>query len=350
MAAQNERSGQILEWVLSDRYRLLFHGLFWLFVYSDEVLSILGVTDDLSFNAGYVFISFLIDVTLVYTNLYLLIPRFLLTNRIWYYIFFTLISIIISMELGLTLAFPTFCPSCPEEPLSSPVTILVQDFVHTALVLGMAVGVHIARRFLRNRAKIQELETTSLKSELAFLKHQINPHFLFNSLNNIYVLNKKAPRQASESILLLSDLLRYQLYDCAKDKVFLKEEIEYLKNYMQLDKLRKSKTKVDFEVIGYTDGQLVAPFLFVPFVENAVKHGISLENESFIRIKFDIQPREVHFYIENSKPAKAYPNIKGGIGLANVKRRLDLLYPDRHRLKITNEADLFKVELELIAG
>ncbi|MEL6867316.1 MAG: histidine kinase, partial [Bacteroidota bacterium] len=258
-----------------------------------------------------------------------------------------LISIIISMELALTFAFPTFCPYCPEDQVISPVTILVQDFVHTTLVLGMAVGIHIARRFLRNQAKIQQLETTSLKTELAFLKHQINPHFLFNSLNNIYVQNRKAPGDASESILLLSDLLRYQLYDCAKDKVYLKTEIEYLKNYLKLDKIRKSNAKLEFNVNGEANGMLVAPFLFIPFVENAVKHGMGLDNESFIRINFDIQPKRIKFSITNSKPTKPYPNVKGGIGLVNVRRRLKLLYPDRHHLKITSGKETYRVEMSL---
>ncbi|MEM9916768.1 MAG: histidine kinase [Bacteroidota bacterium] len=344
---QTERYNKILEWVLSDRYRIHFHILFWLFVYSDEVLSLAGVTDSKSITAVYVLIKLTVDLIFVYINLYYLLPKFLLNNQIWYYIFFTIISIFISLELRFTLTFPMICTACPNTSWSSPLTMLVQDVIHSTLVLGMALGMHIVRRFLRNQEKMQELQTAGLKSELAFLKQQINPHFLFNSLNNIYVLNKRNPGDASESILLLSDLLRYQLYDCAKDEVYLKGEIDYLKNYLQLDKIRKSNAKVDFKVNGVANGTKIAPFLFIPFVENAVKHGLSLDSGSFISIFFDIQPETLHFSIENSKPPKPLNVLKGGIGLTNVERRLKLLYPERHTLAIHNTKESFKVELSL---
>ena len=344
---QTERYNKILEWILSDRYRIYFHMLFWLFVYTDETLSLIGVTDDQGVSFTFVLISLLVDLAFVYVNLYYLLPKFLLKNQIWYYIFFTIISIFITLELRFTLTFPMICTSCPNTSMSSPLTMLVEDFIHSSLLLGMALGMHTVRRFLRNQEKIQELQTAGLKTELAFLKQQINPHFLFNSLNNIYVLNKRNPQDASESILLLSDLLRYQLYDCAKDKVFLKGEIEYLKNYLQLDKIRKSGAEVDFQVQGIANGMKIAPFLFIPFVENAVKHGLSIDSGSYIRIRFDIKEESLNFSCENSKPAQPLNVIKGGIGLTNVERRLKLLYPDKHLLAIHNNKRSYKVELRL---
>ncbi|MEO1515067.1 MAG: histidine kinase [Bacteroidota bacterium] len=344
---QTERYNKIFEWVISDKYRIHFHVMFWLFVYSDEVLSLIGITDNQGISLVYVLINLAVDLVFVYTNLYYLLPKFLLNNQIWYYIFFTIITIFISLELRFTLTFPMICTSCPNTSWSSPFTMLVQDVIKSTLVLGMALGMHIVRRFLRNQEKMQELQTAGLKTELAFLKQQINPHFLFNSLNNIYVMNRKSPQDASESILLLSDLLRYQLYDCAKDEVHLKGEIDYLKNYLQLDKIRKSNAKVDFQVNGVANGTKIAPFLFIPFVENAVKHGLSLDQGSFINIHFDIQQYALHFSCENSKPPRPLNVIKGGIGLTNVERRLKLLYPDRHTLVIDNNKGSYKVELSL---
>lgn len=350
LVIQNKPYGEVYDWLLNDKYRFFYHFLFWLFVYSDGVLALLGLTEDSTPGLAFIFINFLIDAALVYINLYILIPKYLLKGRIWYYIFFTVIGIFINLELAFTLTFPAICPSCGVDFDASPLTVLVQDFVATASILGMAMGIHIVRRFLRNQQQLRELQTANLKTELAFLKHQINPHFLFNSLNNIYVQNRKAPQQASESILLLSDLLRYQLYDCANEKVQLKIEIDYLKNYLKLDKLRKSIAEVEFNVKGNPEGRVVAPFIFIPFVENAVKHGLSLESESFIKIDFDIQDFQLNFSIRNSKPKKGYNTVRGGIGLTNVRRRLNLLYPNKHFLKVSDGDKEYRVDLNLWIG
>jgi two-component system, LytTR family, sensor kinase len=211
-----------------------------------------------------------------------------------------------------------------------------------------AVGFNIIKRFLINQARLKELETSSLKAELAFLKHQINPHFLFNSLNNIYVQSKTNSAEASESIMQLSDLLRYQLYDCAQEKVKLSDEIDYLKNYLDIDRMRKNHAQVDFEVVGEPGKIEIAPYLFIPFVENALKHGITLNNETQISIRFNILPGRITFEIENSKPEQPHnQRLKGGIGLANISRRLDLLYPGRYRLDIDNERNTYKVKLAI---
>ncbi|MEM1319626.1 MAG: histidine kinase [Bacteroidota bacterium] len=345
----NDRYTDVYDWVLSDQYRILFHILFWLFVYSDKILALLGFTGYSGLTPMYTFLTLCIDAALVYLNLYILIPRFLLQGKIWYYLFFTVISIFINLELAFTLTFPVvYDINGMDGQQTSALAMLVDDFVETASVLGMAMGIHIVRRFLRNQKKLRELQTASLKTELAFLKHQINPHFLFNSLNNIYVQNRKKPADASESILLLSDLLRYQLYDCAKEKVYLKGEIEYLKNYLKLDKLRKNISEVDFDVEGSPEGKLVAPFIFIPFVENAVKHGLSIDSESFIKIQFILREQELKFSIKNSKPQNGYQKLKGGIGLTNVKRRLNLLYPNKYQLDVRDGESSYIVKLNLL--
>jgi len=170
---------------------------------------------------------------------------------------------------------------------------------------------------------------------------------LFNSLNNIFVQAKKTAPDASESILLLSDLLRYQLYDCTKEKVYLKGEIEYLKNYLRLDKLRKSETEIQFNVMGSADGKLVAPFIFIPFLENAVKHGRTGEDKNFIHINMNISEEGMEFKVKNSKSDGIKQELQGGIGLSNVKRRLELLYPEKHQLDIIDNKSTYQVSLNL---
>ena len=336
-----DRYTKPFEWILNDRYRILFHILFWIILYLDEFLSLFGITEEYSM-IKLTGIEIFMDMTLVYVNLYILIPYFLLKKRVGWYVVLTLLMLAFNTFFSVYLFFGF------DDPEVLYLSAFIGSGIATATILGTAIGIKIFKIFIQNQQRIKELQNTSLKTELAYLKDQINPHFLFNALNNIYVQSRKRPKEASQSILLLSDLLRYQLYDCAKEKVQLKSEIEYLQNYLELDRLRKSKAKIDFNIKGHPNGTLVAPFLFVPFVENAIKHGTGMNNEAKIDINFDIQPDEVHFSIENTKPQQPLPQLEGGIGLPNIKRRLELLYPKKHQLKIEEEAEKFKVELSLI--
>lgn len=337
------------EWILNDRYRIWFHLLFWLVMYLDEFFALIGLTEP--YDVAYIpflIIYMIIDVILVYVNFYILIPRFLLKNKLWTYTGFTLLSVVIVCLLNLYIA-----PPIELEPGEEPYTLGLSDFIlgtflPTLTLLGTAIAVKVFKVFLQNQQTFQEIEKASLQTELAYLKDQINPHFLFNALNNIYVQSRKRPQEASESILLLSDMLRYQLYDCAEEKVSLKNEIKYLQNYLDLDKLRKSKANINFVVNGHPNGVQVVPFLFLTFVENAIKHGTSMDNEAQVDIRFDIQENEIHFFIKNTKPPQTIQHEVGGIGLANVKRRLNLLYSKQHQLNIKDEKEFYIVDLKLM--
>jgi two-component system, LytTR family, sensor kinase len=337
-------SNRSLQWVLNPRYRPIQHLLFWLVMYAPHWLAYFGIAGkSMSANLLPVYLFALaIDMATVYFNLYYLIPKFFITRKYWSYILVTLLFLLLNCIFG-----PAFLQYVHSNKVSLPnLYESVESFVLTFNLTMTAVGLNIIKRFLISQARLKELETSSLKTELAFLKHQINPHFLFNSLNNIYVQSRTNHTDASESILQLSDLLRYQLYDCAKEKVYLEAEIDYLQNYLKIDMMRKNKASVDFDVAGSPANIKVAPFLFIPFVENALKHGITLKNETKIRIRFRISPEQIIFEIENSKPEQTLSHtVKGGIGIANISRRLDLLYPGKYRLDIDNERKAYKVRL-----
>lgn len=328
------------EWILDNRYRLLFHVLFWLVIYLDELLSIFGITPDFDF--GYLVIEIIADMALVYFNLYILIPRFLFKNKIWSYSLVTALTLIANAAIMLYL-YPD-----PDSSLFSKdfITNLLGTLLTTGSIMGTAIGVKIFKQFILNRQKVQDLQKANLQTELSYLKDQINPHFLFNSLNNIYVQSRKRPEEVPESILLLSDLLRYQLYDCSNDLVLLKDEIEYLKNYLKLDKMRKNGSDIQFNITGTPNGVKVAPFIFLPFVENAVKYSTTPNDTSFIKVDLDIKETKILFKIVNS-----YDNYEnkhqGGIGQLNVRRRLELLYPERHKLSFSDENHVYSVDLEL---
>ena len=262
------------------------------------------------------------------------------------YVGFTSITLIINVLISILDFEEPYDFSNPED-VSIYIDTFISSLITTGTILVAAVGIKFFKGYIADQERLKELETINLRTELDFLKNQINPHFLFNSLNNIYVQSRKRPQEASESILLLSDLLRYQLYDCSKEKVLLKNEIEYLKNYLEMDKMRKLDVEIDFQIDGHPNGTMVAPFIFVPFVENAVKHGNAVEGKSFLNVLFKIQSNQIHFSIENSKPILPNESEVGGIGLKNVKRRLELLYPNKYQLDIKDKENKYKVDLTL---
>jgi len=334
-----------LSWIFDAKKWWIFHILFWLFIYLDEVLSLFGITSSMG-NYLYLIPTITADILLVYFNIYYLVPKFLLKNRFWEYAGISAITLIINVLISVLDFEQPYDFSNPED-VSIYIDSFTASFITTGTILVAAVGIKFFKGYILDQERLIELETANLRTELDFLKNQINPHFLFNSLNNIYVQSRKRPKEASESILLLSDLLRYQLYDCSKEKVLLKNEIDYLKNYLEMDKMRKLDVEIDFRIDGQPNGTMVAPFIFVPFVENAVKHGNAVEGKSFLNVYFKIETNQLHFSIENSKPLLPNEREVGGIGLKNVKRRLELLYPQKHQLNVDDKKNSYKVDLTL---
>jgi len=203
-------------------------------------------------------------------------------------------------------------------------------------------------RLAQNEKLRKELEKEKLHSELAFLKNQVSPHFFFNTLNNIYSLIGIDGPTAQESVLKLSKLMRYLLYESEHGETMMSHEIEFMNNYIDLMKLRisqKVELKIDFPK-DFADFA-IPPLLFVPFIENAFKHGVSYRDPSFIHIRMEIGKEQISFVSENSigKSNQAEDLRYSGIGLDNVRKRLGLLFPGKHELKIEPSETIFKVEL-----
>ena len=198
----------------------------------------------------------------------------------------------------------------------------------------------------------QELETQTMQSELRFLKSQINPHFLFNTLNNLYALTLKKSDQAPEIVLKLSEMMRYMLYECNEKRVPLSKEVNYIQNYLDLERLRHGqKVDIRFEVEGQIGEQKIAPLMFIPFLENSFKHGLNNHiTKGFVLIRMQVESNTVYFFIENSKPDVLPPRDlrrSGGIGLVNVHRRLNLLYPENYALDIDDNPNSYVVNLKI---
>lgn len=217
-----------------------------------------------------------------------------------------------------------------------------------------STSIKLFQQWARDTARINELETNSLQLELKELKNQINPHFLFNMLNNVNVLVKKNPEKASAIIMKLSDFLRYQLYDNNQPSVLLLSEIQFLNDFMELEKIRRDDFNFRIAIENEDSNsnmisQLVLPpNLFTTFIENAIKHSADLDHPSKIDISFTIHKRELVFICSNTKPAEPIDGQqKGGLGLVNTRRRLDLLYAKDYKLDIDDTDKKYTVTLTL---
>lgn len=202
----------------------------------------------------------------------------------------------------------------------------------------------------RKEKEMIQLKNEKLAAEMKFLKSQTNPHFLFNTLNNIFTLTVIKSDAAPDHLLKLSDILRYMLYDCKADQVPLAKELEYIRNYIDLKQLKDSKgLNVALDLDDRYPDLMIAPLLFIPFIENAFKHSKieDLEN-GWIKIRLALNEKQVHFKVSNSLPEENYTkDARGGIGLMNVRRQLELTYPKRHDLTIKTENNTFEVELRI---
>lgn len=217
--------------------------------------------------------------------------------------------------------------------------------------IGGVIFITTALKFIKHgiteRFLLQEIKAKQLETELATLKSQINPHFLFNTLNNLYGLALVGSKKTPETILKLSDLMRYILDKAQYRLVSLSDEIDFLSNYIELEKLRFESGGVVFTVSGNSETKMISPMMFIPFVENAFKHGIdTTAGDCDITIHFEITDERVAFFSSN----RLFPDMiiqRHGSGIANVQRRLELLYPGKHRLEIKSDATHYEVRLEI---
>ena len=219
------------------------------------------------------------------------------------------------------------------------------------MVSAIASSYGLLLEFLEQDSNKEEQKNEQLKSELSFLRSQISPHFIFNILNSIvYLIRTKASEQAEDVTMRLSSLMRYMLYDSDQTMVPLTNELAYVENYIDLQKMRfDGNVAFDFQVNGDGEGQMIEPMLLIPFVENAVKHGVGLVEKPFIKVQLESNEQRLHFQVKNKKgkEEQVFKDSSSGIGLKNVRRRLELLYPNKHTLEIKEDELNFSVDLTL---
>lgn len=329
--------------------RPVYHTAFWVVFF--VLLMLTGHTADLPWHGKLVveLIALSTYMAVVYINLMYLVPVYLARNAVLYVLLLVLVSVLVAPVKTLLLYL--FFDGHPEMQEA----VVREQWIGIAgnLMVGLGTAVlKITLDWLRYQREKRELLTQNMQSEIRFLRSQINPHFLFNTLNNLYALTLKKSDAAPEMVLKLADIMRYMLYECNEKMVPLDKEVAYMQHYLDLERLRQpADADIRFTVSGHTSSVKVAPLLFVPFLENSFKHGLShnIHGAGFVHISLDATPEKITFRIENSKPVRVDvpPALNGGIGLMNVQYRLKLLYPDAHNLMINDKPAVFSVKMEL---
>ena len=319
--------------------RWVYHGLIWLVFYLALTLSIFytNTYSDSSFSYFREPLRFCIPIMITTYLGFWAKEKLFNSRRYILYILAALMVVFIGVTVYETLHF-----------LDESINIhRVQNITNFILIQVFAVGLQYFKRGVIHQYQFQELRAKTAMTELNSLKAQINPHFLFNTLNNIYGMNQINPEKGSEMIMELSEVMRYHLEFSKQGKVKLEDEIQLLQSYIKLEQLRLRKTcdvQVDFK--NADENLMISPLLFIPFVENAFKHGTHPTKECFVHIKLITTPGRLLLTVKNSLIVNRKV-VKTNIGLQNTKRRLELIFPKKHNLNIIKNEDYHLVELSI---
>ncbi len=321
--------------------KIILHSFLWLVVFIYPIASLNHIPNgQYLINRNWLSISSIFLV--FYINYFVLVDLLFFKNKkVLFYILNIFLIVILYVLLKKLLRFNVFHPTVNGElirEVRSGAMTTVQLMLPIILSIGMCVGLKVNSRFNENRLLLQQVKQTQLDTEIKYLKYQVQPHFLFNTLNNIYALIDSSPFLAKESIHTLSKLMRYLLHDASINKVPIVKEIEFLERYIDLMQLRVSANltlKKSFPIINQPIQ--IAPLLLISFVENAFKHGIDAIQPSFIYIDLTIENDCINYAVTNSSFPEKEKVTDSGIGLENLKKRLELLYPNKFKLTTREE-------------
>jgi LytS/YehU family sensor histidine kinase len=285
---------------------------------------------------------------LVYSNWSILVPTFARKKKIVAYIFLVLASLTTYAFLKNIHDVYLNAFVLGDETRQSLFYNIYYNFSIGFFYMAFHIAIQLSKEWHFQRELIQKMEVEKLSTELEYLKAQINPHFIFNSINTIYFQIDKENTLARESLSAFSEMLRYQLYECDGKEIPIEKELTYLKNYVALQRMRKDENySITFEVSEQLTACTISPLLFIPFVENAFKYVSHHLKNNEVKIKIEKQDDTLKLFVFNTKEDKPIVNGYTGIGLKNVQRRLELLYKDRHQLKIENRAESYEVMLAI---
>ena len=343
----------IIEWIGRKKSRWLLHVLFWLavllfytFFFGYKIVD---------YKITFSFVIILLPVTMITTYFlnYTLLPNYLFKKKYGKFFLYFAYTLIVSFYIEMVTVMAIFVLVAELNmkelhPSNTNALILIAGMY---LVVFLGAAIKLLNHYNQNQAQIQSLQREKVEAELKFLKSQLHPHFLFNTLNNLYSLTLEKSEKASGVVLKLSELLDYTLYKCNGKYVLLSDEIEQINNYIELEKLRYGdRLVVDSTIIHIPKNTKIPPMAFITLLENSFKHGVSKTmNSSWIKIQLEVNEKFIDFRIENSIHVGDKKNMRSGsgIGLDNLENRLKLMCKGDFKIKITREPSTFGVHLQL---
>ena len=344
----------------NDSDKILFHSVIWSFF---VIISLIQFYESpFRINADF-YVQWITGIALFYLNFYYLVPNLLLQKKYWPYFSILVGLLIIFMTLRIKYFMPEFREMIPPKMYDSAGRIVMENEIFKKkkpsffkivpsffYVIIVAIGtiIRTLSEYYNNQQNKLIAETHRTNTELIYLRKQTNPHFLFNSLNSIYSLAHKKSDLVPDAIVTLSELMRYMLYETDNKSVFLEKEINYIQNYIELQKLRLNNIEnITINIHGDTKNKYIEPLLLISFIENAFKYGTDYKGAAFVKIIITIEDNILDFWIENKVENYAKDPENSGIGMTNIESRLNLLYPTAHQLTIVETDTNYSVHLNL---
>ncbi len=330
-----------------------YHLYFWIIYFLFNIIRWGSYFNDYWYSLKSNLVEFPLHIVLVYINIYYLVPKFVLKKKYVAYIIFLLLALIshylIRSGLNYWLVTEDIWPEVQGKHDPFGFNHIVAVIVGELYVIGLTSAIKFTADFMIEQNKNRHLKALQYKTELKYLKAQIQPHFFFNTLNNLYALTIQKSDQAPKVVLKLSDIMKYVIYDTSKKKIPLSQEIDHIDNYIELEKMRyNDRVHSEVSISGNIDNVTVVPLLFLPFIENAFKHGLQNNDKLELQISFERIDNQLIFISKNNFDKENTSSfISGGIGNKNVERRLQLLYQDKYSLQIRNENNEYKVLLKI---
>lgn len=324
--------------IILNKKRFFIHFLVWVIIVFIGSIQLYSAKGNINYQFFYRIIA---DIIIFYINYSLLVPLLLLKRKKIFFLISVITLVFLSyMVFTYFLQKPDFIPDFVTK---RPVIIV---FISMHIIIGIAIRMY--EEWIFNERNKKEIELQKNLTELEALKNQLNPHFLFNSLNSVYSLAVKKSNDTPEAIITLSELLRYMLYQTNDDLVLLKHEFEYIENYIKLQRLRIANNQnVKININGNVSTQKIRPLLFISYIENAFKHGTDFIGNTEVKINITVKGDDLQFRCVNLIGDRSSDKVNSGIGMKNTIERLQLLYPDRYWLSTLAEDNRFVVDLKL---
>lgn len=334
------------------RIPLRYHLLFWTAYFVFNFFRFATINNDYWYSLKSNLIEFPLNIIITYFTIYFLIPRYILKKKyLQFFILFTaslVLFYLIRTGLNYILVTENIWPEAQGNQEPFTMIHIVELIIGAIYVIALVSAIKLTYDWVNEKRKNDDLKKIQLETELNFLKTQIQPHFFFNTLNNLYALVIKKSPNAPNVVMKLSEIMQYVLYEVKEPKISLMKSINYLYSYLELEKLRYGdRVKSEISIDGDIDDVEIPPLLFLPFIENCFKHGTHHQEEIKVSIDFVVKDNFLYFTVENNFSKPKDTETKHGIGIENVRRRLELLYGNKFSLKTKSKLNSYIVNLKL---